>query len=361
MRPVFDSLMRGELERSEYWENEVLTGDGERRLIAFRNGYLQDEAGGIEAILSSGIDITDQRRTEQALRSQEQWLHSLLEAIPTPVFYKDTEGRYLGCNSAFAEFLGLSPAEITGRTVFDLAPPELAETYHAADQALFREGGTQEYESSVIGAAGLRRDVLFHKSVFYREDGELGGLIGVAMDITERKEMEAALRRSNTELERMANHDRLTGAYNRRQFDDFLLQEVQRAERHGTPLALIMLDIDHFKWVNDAYGHLAGDEILQQLVSRVGGRLRTSDLLARWGGEEFMVLLPETDEAGALTLAEDLRRTVEDAPVAGPGTITISLGVAEHRHGQHLKDLTKRVDDALYAAKAGGRNRVATA
>jgi diguanylate cyclase (GGDEF)-like protein len=127
-------------------------------------------------------------------------------------------------------------------------------------------------------------------------------------------------------------------------------------------MALVMFDIDHFKAVNDTFGHGIGDELLTALTGIVAGRLRGSDSMARWGGDEFLILLPETDQRGALELAESIRATVADTDLPGPGGgTTISLGVAAYRKGEALKDLTKRLDDALYDAKLAGRNRVVVA
>jgi diguanylate cyclase (GGDEF)-like protein len=122
-----------------------------------------------------------------------------------------------------------------------------------------------------------------------------------------------------------------------------------------------MLDIDHFKTVNDTYGHQVGDEVLARLSARVGQRLRASDSLARWGGEEFMALLPETGGEGAFRAAEDIREFIAGSDLPGPGRVTISLGVAVYEPGEALKDFTRRADAALYSAKESGRNRTVSA
>lgn len=164
------------------------------------------------------------------------------------------------------------------------------------------------------------------------------------------------------EFERRARVDGLTGAINRGALDHFLRQEIYRSRRKSHPLALLMLDMDHFKKINDLFGHPAGDRVLIELVRLIKNRLRTHDELARWGGEEFAVLLPETDAAGAQALAEDLRHQVENHSFLFDGEklrATISIG------GAVLKEsdtdgaaLVARADQALYAAKNAGRNRV---
>ncbi len=161
-----------------------------------------------------------------------------------------------------------------------------------------------------------------------------------------------------SELEKLSSTDRLTGAWNRVHFDKTLAIELSRSVRYRQPLALIFFDIDHFKRVNDTYGHAVGDEVLRELVKIVSMNIRTSDTLFRWGGEEFVVLAPSTSHHDAAKLAETLRSKVEQCPIETAGNITISLGVAEYVAGEGEQAYFQRADTALYAAKNGGRNRV---
>ncbi|MGE5027154.1 MAG: PAS domain S-box protein, partial [Betaproteobacteria bacterium] len=146
-------------------------------------------------------DITERKRMSDALQSQLLFTRALFEAIPNPVFFKNKEGKYLGCNQAFEEAFGLSRQEIEGKTVYDIMPEDLADIYHAMDLALFQESGRQVYESQVGLADGTRRDVIFNKATFSDASGELSGLVGVILDITERKQMEKALRSARDKLE----------------------------------------------------------------------------------------------------------------------------------------------------------------
>lgn len=166
-----------------------------------------------------------------------------------------------------------------------------------------------------------------------------------------------ALVRLNLRLEEMATTDALTGVLNRRRFYELLDDELQRAARYDERFSLIMLDIDHFKRVNDTFGHAVGDAVLKSLAGVVQVALRANDSLSRWGGEEFVVLAPETGREEALRLAERLRERVSDEAFPAAGTVTVSLGVAEHRHGESGDALLNRVDEALYRAKENGRDR----
>ncbi|MBN2700584.1 MAG: diguanylate cyclase [Methylohalobius sp. ZOD2] len=176
------------------------------------------------------------------------------------------------------------------------------------------------------------------------------------------------LKQANEQLRQLSFHDGLTGLHNRRYFDEFLEREFKRAQRTGSSLALIMIDIDHFKTYNDRFGHQAGDECLRRISASFNQVVnRANDLIARYGGEEFSVILPDTDQAGALAVAENLRRAVEALCIVHPdspfGIVTISEGIVTHRPKpkDRLDALIEAADNALYHSKRSGRNRVSVA
>lgn len=161
---------------------------------------------------------------------------------------------------------------------------------------------------------------------------------------------------------RMAMTDPLTGLHNKRSFLQASAREISRARRHERPLGLAMIDVDHFKSINDTYGHLAGDAVLVQLAQVMGGSLRSHDIIGRYGGEEFAVVFPETPLTGTMTAAEKIRACVEEHPFTHAGDlipVTVSLGcTALHPIDRRPEDLIRRADERLYQAKASGRNRV---
>lgn len=161
----------------------------------------------------------------------------------------------------------------------------------------------------------------------------------------------------NQQLEHLSATDPLTGAYNRRGFLRRLNEEIGRAERFELPLCLMLLDVDHFKRVNDLHGHQVGDELLVGLARKISGAIRASDIFGRWGGEEFVLVVPQEDLADAEGIAEKLRREVAAAPLVADVALTVSLGVTCFRRGETASELIARADRTLYAAKAGGRNR----
>lgn len=185
----------------------------------------------------------------------------------------------------------------------------------------------------------------------FRIDGE-EAVLWVATDITERHKLEQRLLSQS-------RVDALTGLWNRRQFDLVANQELERARRYGEPVSLLILDVDHFKAINDTRGHQVGDAVLIEIAALLRCGTRASDCVARWGGEEFAILMPETGGAEAAIAADKIRATVELNLFACAMPVTVSVGIAPFRSANEtLDDLIRRADDALYRAKSGGRNRI---
>ncbi|OJA05791.1 sensor domain-containing diguanylate cyclase [Halomonas sp. QHL1] len=178
-------------------------------------------------------------------------------------------------------------------------------------------------------------------------------LVLTQRDVTEQMEKEA-------QLKRLATTDMLTGLVNRSQFDAVLKSEVNRQHRYARPLSLIMLDLDYFKQINDSYGHDVGDQVLVALADLLKCNLRKADCCVRWGGEEFMLLAPETSLEQAVRLAEKIRGAIKHTDFPIQGSVTASFGVVEVHSQEPVKSVMKRVDNALYLAKEKGRDRVST-
>jgi diguanylate cyclase (GGDEF)-like protein len=156
----------------------------------------------------------------------------------------------------------------------------------------------------------------------------------------------------------MAGTDQLTGVMNRHSFERAIHYEMERSERYGTSVGFLILDIDHFKLFNDTHGHNEGDRALRSTAQWIRGNVRSSDLVARWGGEEFVVAIHECDRETAAGVAEKICRGIADAPISSARRVTVSIGVALYRPGDTIESLVGRADDALYRAKRSGRNRV---
>ena len=350
VRAQIDRRTRGEVPSSHYGF-QALHRDG--RTFEVEVFGVATEFAGRPAVIGLLHDISARQQAARALADQLRLTETLIETIPGPLFYKDERGIYLGCNRAFEAFLRRPREQIVGKSVYEVSPRELAEVYRAADEALFRQRGSQTYEAVVENAQGERRDVVFYKATFDKADGSLGGLLGVILDITERKSLER-------KVWEQAHHDALTGLPNMRWLREQLAGAVEAAGRRGEPgLALLFIDLDRFKEVNDTLGHAAGDELLVEAAGRLRGVLRACDLVGRQGGDEFLVLVdqvrtPEQAEAVAATAVEVLAR-----PFVLQGReirLSASVGIALYpQDGEDVETLIRFADQAMYAAKAAGR------
>jgi diguanylate cyclase (GGDEF)-like protein len=256
----------------------------------------------------------------------------------------DPLGRLVELNPYARALLEATPGGAIGRRLQELGP---------GPRALDACGPQGEVR---LEPGGVARHLSVQRSPIDPGQDDAGEVI-ILFDITDRKEAER-------QLEVMAATDPLTGVTNRRFFYELAEAEVGRSLRSAHPLAVVMLDVDHFKRINDRHGHLAGDGVLRNVAAECGRTLRQSDVFARFGGEEFVCLLPETDLAAALVAAERLRAAVEATPLAAPGgealRVTVSVGVAHRGAGEDgsLDGLLARADAAMYASKDRGRNRV---
>jgi two-component system cell cycle response regulator len=210
-------------------------------------------------------------------------------------------------------------------------------------------------DSSESVAEGLRLGA----QDYLRKPFQTPELVARLMVAQRTKALRDELRLRNEELERLATTDVLTGLHNRRSMQLQLEAAMSRAARRDLPLSLLLIDVDHFKAVNDTGGHAAGDAVLADLAQRLRGRLRAEDSCGRWGGEEFLVVLPDTDAADALAVAEGLRAQAGADGYGERGRLlTISIGVAEREPDDSPEGLVQRADAALYAAKAAGRDTI---
>ena len=182
-------------------------------------------------------------------------------------------------------------------------------------------------------------------------NGKIIGAIESIRDISDNKRMEE-------ELHELSIKDSLTDSYNRRYFQERLEEEIERTKRNNTPFSLIMLDIDDFKVINDTYGHIVGDRVLIEIVNLVKNRIRKTDFIARWGGEEFMILLTNTNLQYAEKLAFELKNGICRLDIPEIDFVTASFGVTSYHQSDTVNSITKRVDELMYAAKAAGKNCV---
>ena len=286
---------------------------------------------------------------DDALRTSAERYRALVELSPDAIAVHRNQ-RILFINPAGARLLGAeAPGNVMGRCIADF----LVETHDlpAEERAAFleRETGSAPREERLLRLD--QREIVVELSALSISYAEQKAWQVVMRDITRRKELE-------TELRRMATTDQLTGIYNRPYFEDHLQQAIREVDRYDGSLCVIMFDLDRFKEINDALGHDGGDDVLRRVVTRVREKLRDTDVFARWGGEEFMVLAPGIDRAGGERLSDKLRAAVRTVEPPEGGNVTASFSVAQYRRGEQIQRMLKRLDEALYAAKDAGRDRV---
>jgi diguanylate cyclase (GGDEF)-like protein len=247
-----------------------------------------------------------------------------------------------------------------GRLIEDVMPPKEGAKIIDAIRQTIEKGKIQVIEYKIPVLAGGEHWFEGRIALMENDKRGHGKVVMIASEISERVLL-------YQEVQRLANQDVLTGCINRRHFMALATQEIQRAMRYKRPLSFLMMDIDHFKGFNDQYGHQVGDQLLCHLVTLCQNQLRNVDILGRYGGEEFVVLMPETAGEGAMLASERLRAKIEKMKINTPEgklSITVSMGLTSLERGfdemQTLDTLIKSADKALYAAKDAGRNCVRT-
>ena len=313
-------------------------------------------------------EIAIRQQAQSALAECEKHYCNLTETMREVVWiFNTTTLRFTDVTPSMMILSGYTPEETIARTLEEVLAANSADQFKAL---------IQQHRNPPVIDVGSPDDRCTFEAEFRRKDGSTiwtevvarfvidnstGNLMvhGATRNITVRKGL-------LQELRRQAMIDELTGIANRRQFLASAEKEIERSRRHGTAFSLLMLHIDHFKNVNDRFGHAMGDLALKSVASTCAGALRASDLIGRVGGEEFAVLIPETNLQQSLPVAERMRQEVAAIRLSSPGgtpiPLTISIGIAELRHySEGLGELMARADKALYIAKQTGRNRVCTA
>lgn len=333
--------------------------------------------GVVSHYLAVREDISERKQSEEALRVSESRHRLLADNARDVIWTMTPRGQITYISPSVEKVRGLTAAEAMAQTVDQIHPPDsqaVALAYFAQLSADLAAGRTAQsfkgqLEYCCKDGSTLWTEVMAHPVV---SEGRLLEIIGVTRDISEHKRLVTELQQAkeatekanqallvaNAELAKIATTDPLTGAWNRRHFLDVAEQMRAQARRYKTNLSLLILDIDHFKPINDQHGHQIGDQVLMELTRLIKSELREADIFARWGGEEFVLLVPHCHAMEAVQMAEKLRLCVAAHPFAAIGSLTISIGAAELQFNESIDSLFKRGDVALYAAKAAGRNTV---
>ncbi len=369
-RERLDALIAGEI-RSYTIDKRFIRKDGSTFWASISAAPIRRDGGQIEQVICVVQDIDERKFAEERLQR-------ILFELPIATLVVDASRRITHRSAKFAALFGYTPDDVAAlHDWLPLASPDPPYRDHAIKTgsqmvAVSRQSGhaSGPVELRVRCKDGAEKAIEFH----YVDLLDQG--IWMMNDVTEQHEMEDATRAINEhlmerlgeinglqeQLRKQAIHDALTGLYNRRYLDEMLDRELARSRREGPPLTIIMLDIDHFKKLNDTYGHPAGDEVLKSLADLLLRNSRAEDIPCRYGGEEFLLVLPNMGRHDALARAEQWRHEFETMRIAFADITmrsTISIGIATFpEHGQTQSALIEAADKALYAAKHNGRNRV---
>jgi diguanylate cyclase (GGDEF)-like protein/PAS domain S-box-containing protein len=334
---------------------ELICIDGVSKWFETYKTPILDASGEVIGTVGFARDITERKEAEQALAKERNLLRMLIDNLPDSIYVKDREGRKILTNRADLDFIGVEhEGQVLGKTDAEVYPEHLSAKYHQDDQVVIQHGrAVINREEVVEDASGIRRWLLTSKLPVKDGEGQITGLIGIGRDITERKHLES-------KLLTMAHYDMLTKLPNRTLFFERSNTGISQAKRTGVSCAVLFVDLDHFKSVNDTLGHTIGDELLKDTAVKLVECVRETDTIARLGGDEFIIFLNGLETAqGAQHIAERIReRFNTPRQVAGNDLfITASIGIATFPNdGENLEELLKNADAAMYAAKDSGRN-----
>lgn len=336
-------------------EINYLKTTGEKRCYWTVKKPMYDRDGNLIGLCGISTDITEHKLIEARLAEQHQLLELILANVDAHIYMKDSLHRFLYVNQKVADLLGLPAEQIINRRDDEVIPAASACQLWRLDNRVFETGELQAGEEMLTDPEGNQHYYWSVKVPFLLGDGT-PTLIGISSDITE-------LHQLKEQLHQQSVRDGLTGLYNRRFFFEMCEKNLSLDMRHHLTSVLMVLDVDQFKCINDRFGHPLGDSALVHLGRVMQSVLRSEDVLARIGGDEFAILLPNTTLSAAASLAERLRLQVMQTPLPLPNgdklVITISAGLVENGEGELMESLYARADQMLYQAKQSGRNCVA--
>lgn len=322
-------------------------------------GWVQAVERADGSVIIEGVlqDVTELHQLERELRISEQRYRLLAENAWEVVWIAGTDGKVRYCSPAVERQRGFTVDEVMRQALHEVYPPESEKSirdYFRRLRAAIREGTEPPVlreEHEYYRRDGSRMVGEMQAIPHVDESGTVVEILGVTRDVSERKQFEA-------ELQRRALTDSVTGVWNRRHGEELLGDELSQARESAVPLTVLMLDIDHFKAINDRDGHQAGDRVLMEVGLRLQDTVPADSVVARWGGEEFVVLLRDCPLAGALVVAEKIRARIANTAFQDHRRVTVSVGAAELTAADDLDSWLSRADQALYAAKRSGRNAV---
>ncbi len=350
------------LERGEQWHGELPAHrkSGEDFLQEATITMLPDRT-----CICIMRDITERKRQEETLRRSERFLNSIFDSIHDPFCILNPDYTVVRANKAYADLKNRAVEDIVGRTCYKALEGRDDVCEGCLIRKTLQSGDPCAKEKKIELRSGEELWIEIFTYPIIDETGKVVSVIEYTRDVTDRKMAEEERKRLIDRLEFLSSVDGLTGLLNRRALSEQLSYEIERARRFRSDMSVILCDMDNLKEINDTHGHLAGDTAIQAVSAILRNSLRKVDLAGRYGGDEFLLILPETAMEGAQNIAEKIRETVERAEVRLVGekriAVAVSMGIACVRPGEDIDGLMSRVDAALYDSKNQGRNRITVA
>ncbi|WP_220465595.1 diguanylate cyclase [Colwellia sp. BRX10-3] len=352
---INDDLVMNKGIRVESEEKNFIKAKNEIRIYKVIKKPLYKSDGSVDGMSGISTEIIIEKKLQEQVSNQSYLLDTMLNNIDAHIYVKDCERTFLYVNSRVAELFGDKAENIIGKKDTDILPKEIAEHFYQSDKQVFETNKKQVIEETAHSEDGDTFHYISTKIPFNQPD-KLPALIGFSSDVTE-------LYKLKEEFKKLANTDPLTNLYNRRFFTEQAEKEYHRAKRYSLSLTIFTIDIDHFKSINDKFGHPAGDQVLIEVAKQLKASLRQTDILARIGGEEFSILLPETSAQAAMVLAERIRNEQNKLTIMGDWQgeikLSVSIGVSSIiSNDESFDTMFSRADKALYQAKNYSRNKV---
>lgn len=307
--------------------------------------------------------LSRRRKSEEELDSSVRFLDTIFKSIRDPFVILDREFRIVKANDAYAEIKNRDAKELIGNKCYGITRGRVDVCEDCIVRKTLSSGDPCAKEKQVAFPDNPDAWIEIYTYPIFDKERKVSHVIEYVRDITDRKKVEEERQRLIQQLEFLSTTDSLTGLLNRRMLVKRLDSEVNRARRYRSDLSLILCDLDYFKEINDTHGHNAGDNVLKGIAGILNGLVRSTDLVGRYGGDEFLIIMPETTISGAEDMAERIRKKVQETefPVVNgkKARTTISLGITHFQGGElDIYDLINRIDNALYTSKRAGRNQV---
>lgn len=341
---------------------EIIKKDASIGFVQVQCKVISDPEAQTITLIGTTFDITKQKQLEEKIRKESTLLKSIINTIPIRIFWKDLELRYLGGNNLFAQDANVAdPSHLIGKDDYDMPWPNEAEVYRADEKKVINTGIAElNHEAQSIHADGAIKWYSTSKVPLKDENGKIFGILGAYQDITYKKENEKKMKRQRDALAHQAYHDGLTGLPNRLLFLDRLNQYIHKSYRNKSKIAVLFIDMDRFKEINDSLGHVFGDETIKEVARRIESKIRETDTLARFGGDEFILICNSMDDPiSIVNVVEKVMKSMEDPITIEEHTIyvTLSIGISIYPDDTEIADdLLKNADAAMYKAKSDGRN-----